>query len=126
MKTLWKYLILSLFAANCFASESSISAPKFECDLPAFRTSGDATNEVRQLRKIEKRYNRCVETYKSKLRHQRANIVKIQQKTTGTAKLENIEAALTIIDHVLASDFKPKGKSPNPTPSDIGNPNHGG
>lgn len=81
---------------------------------------------MRQLRKIEKLYDRCVETYKSKLRRQRANIVKIQQQTTNASKLENIQAALTIIDHVLASDLKPKGKSPGPDPRDLGNPNHGG
>jgi hypothetical protein len=103
-----------------------LAAPIFECDLPAFRTSGDATNETRQLRKLEKKFSKCVKTYKSKLRLQRENIVALKTQTTDKVALEHIETALTFIDQVLASDLKPTSSSPGPDRRDFVDPNHGG
>jgi len=118
---------LTLCQTPGFASDNTaLSAPDFECDLPAFRPSGDATNETRQLRKLEKKYSRCVKTYKSKLRTQRAKVVQLKQQATKTTHLESIEAALTLIDHILASDMKPSSNSPGPDRRDFVDPHHGG
>tara|TARA_R110002072_G_scaffold1780_11_gene14901 strand:+ start:38686 stop:39060 length:375 start_codon:yes stop_codon:yes gene_type:complete len=122
--------------ASCFASEPfsapatsaapALTVPKFECNLPAFRSSGDATNEVRQLRKLEKRHRSCVKNYKSELRQQRKNIIAIQKNATTPVELKDIQAALLLIDHILASDFKPKQKGPGPDRRDFVDPHHGG
>jgi hypothetical protein len=136
METLTRILLLWLVIATCSAAEPQVAnleteapklvVPKFECDLPAFKTSGDATNEVRQLQKLERRYLGCVKSYKAKLRQQRDTIIAIQKKTTDPTETGHIQTALPLIDQILASDFKPKQNAPGPDRRDFVDPHHGG
>lgn len=136
METLSRTLLLWLVIATCSAEELQkanpeaeaprLVVPKFECDLPAFKTSGDASNEVRQLQKLERRYRGCVKSYKARLRQQRNTIIAIQKKTTDPTEAGHIQTALVLIEQILASDFKPKQNAPGPDRRDFVDPHHGG
>lgn len=116
--------LLSAADANLAAT---LTAPEFACDLPKFRQSGDGTNQVRQLRKIQRKLERCIDDYKSKLVVQRETIVKIQEGTTNKALLAQIEEALLVIDHILQADLIPEVKGTKPTQQDFGGElQHGG
>ena len=119
-------LLPFLALAESMPATSGLVAPKFECDLPKFRASGDTTNETRQLRKIKRRLDQCIKTYKSKLSVQRASIVKIQQGTSNKAILAQVDEALIIIDSILASDLIPEPRGPKPDARDYGPAQHGG
>ena len=65
---------------------TSLAVPTFECNLPKFKPSGIATNEIRQLQKIESRYKRCVTRFKNKLGEYKKNLVALK-KTVSTSCL---------------------------------------
>lgn len=127
---IWLKILVTTFTLyltpGLAAEATTLAAPTFECDLPAFRNSGDATNETRQLRNLEQKFSKCVKTYKSKLRVQREKIVALEAQTSDKIVLEHIETALTFIDQVLASDLKPTSNSPALDRRDFVDPHHGG
>lgn len=46
------------------SSSKKLTVPKFICEMPQYRPSGDGTHQVQQLRKIESQYRRCIQDFR--------------------------------------------------------------
>jgi hypothetical protein len=70
--------------------------------MPQYRPSGDGTNQVRQLQKIESKYRSCIQDFKVELKKSRSSLKEMQQESQGDdQKLTDIAAALALIDGIL-------------------------
>ena len=122
--------LLLLILHSPFTIAATEAAPEwrlaeFHCELPAFKPSGDSSNELRQLQKIEKRFERCIKRFRTELNSQKSELLNLRQQAKGE-QLEAIDHALDLIEQGLSYDFKTRSNVPAPDRRDFFDLQHGG
>lgn len=105
-----------VFAAD---DAAQLSVPKFHCELPKYRKSGDGTNRVIQHRRIERVYRQCVTIFKTELQQQKIVLNEIRTTEQDEDARAQIDKALLLLETIIALDFESKSFSSNPDVGDF-------